>query len=142
MTPLPLLEPIAPASPEVEDFDHDWSNVLNALRMIALECRVAAQTDLFEACALLSNRQQVAQDAHARALLKCLREAISNKPVFYRPGSREVSFDEAWLMRALTAANAGDDDSFTFLLRSRVPKQHQRLVAFLIRGISEQFSQV
>lgn len=142
MTPLPLLEQIEAPQPRVTQFHHEWCHVLNGLRMIALDCRVAAQTDLFEACALLSNKQEVAQDAHARALLKCLRQAIRNKPVFFRPGSQEVSFDEAWLMRALMAAKSGDSDSFMFLLRSRVPKQNQRHVAFLIKGISERFYQV
>lgn len=142
MTPLPLLDTVEPAPLEVADFHHEWLSVLNSLRMIALDCRVAAQTDLFEACALLSTKKEVAQDAHARALLKCLRQTIRNKPVFFRPGTQEVSFDEAWLMRALVATKSGDTDSFLFLLRSRVPKQHQRHVAFLIKGISEQFYQI
>ncbi len=142
MMPLPLLKEIPTAPAAAPEVHHEWRSALNSLRMIALDCRVAAQTDLFEACALLSNKQETAQDAHARALLKCLRQAVSNKPIFYRPGTKEVSFDEAWLMRALVAVKSGDTDSFMFLLRSRVPKQHQRHVAFLIKGISEQFSQV
>jgi len=114
--------------------------VLNALRVTALGCRAAARTDLFEACALISNKEDTARDAFSRALLKCLRQAIHGRPVFFQPGTVEMSFDEAWLIRALIASRSGDGDSLAFLIRSRVPKMHQRQVAFLIKGISDQFS--
>lgn len=117
-----------------------WQGVLNRLRIIALECRAAAHADLFEACALLSHEQDIAHDAHA--LLKCLRQAITRQPTFFRPGTTAVSFDEAWLVQGLAAAKASDHDSFAFLIRSRVPKIHQRHIAFLIKGISDKFSQV
>ena len=119
-----------------------WHGVLNRLRIIALECRAAAHADLFEACALLSHKKGIAHDAHARALLKCLRQAIAQKPIFYQPGTTAVSFDEAWLVQGLAAAKAGDHDSFAFFIRSRVPKIHQRHIAFLIKGIYDKFPQV
>lgn len=118
----------------------EWQGLLNHLRVIALECRVAAREDLFQACAMLSHKGNVARDAHARALLKCLRQALERPVTFYRPGTQEVSFDEAWLMQALGSKRAGDDDSFSFLIRSRVPRLHQRQIAFLLSGISEQFA--
>ena len=118
----------------------EWRGVLNELRMIALDCRVAARTDLFEACAVLSNKKAVARDAFSQALMKSLPDAIRKKPVFYQPGTVAQSFDEAWLMRLLIAARTGDADSFAFLIRSRVPKMYQRNIAFLIHGISEQAS--
>ncbi len=131
---------VSPSSrPSVDHIPAEWRGCLNRLRMIALQCRSAAYTDLFNACALLSNKQDMARDAHARALLKCLRQAVSEHPVFYRPGVTQISFDEAWLMRAIMAIASGDQDSFSFLIRSRVPKLHQRNIAFLIKGISEQF---
>ena len=120
----------------------EWRAILNTLRLIALECRIAAQTDLFEACALLSNKKVIVRDAFAHALLKCLRQAIHKKPIFYRPGSAGASFDEAWLMRALVAAKESDSDSFAFLIRSRVPVMYQRHIIFLVKGMSEQFTQV
>lgn len=118
----------------------EWRGVLNALRVVALQCRVAARTDLFEACALISNRENTGHDAFAQALFKCLHEAVTSKPVFYQPGTVELSFDEAWLIRMLMASEQGDGDSLAFLIRSRVPKIHQRHIGFLIKGISEQFS--
>ncbi|MEJ6404815.1 hypothetical protein [Yoonia sp. 2307UL14-13] len=118
-----------------------WREPLNTLRLIALECRSAASADLFKACAMLSIKEDTARDAHARALLKCLRQAVYTRPVFFRPGVTDISFDEAWLMRAITAAQSGDADSLSFLIRSRVPKLYQRNIAFLIKGISEQLDQ-
>ena len=118
-----------------------WRGVLNTLRVTALECRAAARTDLFEACALISNKENTSRDAFSQALLKCLSQATKTKPVFFQPGTVEMSFDEAWLIRAVMASHQGDSDSLAFLIRSRVPKIHQRHIAFLIKGISEQFSQ-
>lgn len=137
-----IARPVAQTPPSIPAITTQWRDVLNSLRVVALECRVAAQMDLFKACALLSTQPDVARDAHARALIKCLRQVTSRTTTFYRPGTAEVSFDEAWLVQALSAIKRGDGDSFTFLVRSRVPREHQRLIGFLIRGISEQFSQV
>jgi hypothetical protein len=120
----------------------EWRGILNALRVTALDCRVAARMDLFHACALLSNKENTARDAYSQALLKCLSEAISTKPVFFQPGTVELSFDEAWLIRALIASRSGDGDSLAFLIRSRVPKMYQRQISFLIKGISDQFSRI
>ncbi|MDX8349446.1 hypothetical protein SLH49_15780, partial [Cognatiyoonia sp. IB215446] len=67
-------------------------------------------------------------------------DVVGNKPVFFRPGTVELSFDESWLMRAIMAAAEDDRDSLAFLIRSRIPKIHQRHISFLINGISQQFS--
>ena len=142
MASLLLRQDFEPAQPPAPALQDEWRGVLNALRVISLGCRVAVQTDLFKACALLSNKEDTARDAHARALLKCLRQAIQKNPVFYRPGTDQLSFDEAWLMQLLIATKAGDGDSIAFLIRSRVPAMYQRHIAFLIKGISEQFSQI
>ncbi|MEO0929158.1 MAG: hypothetical protein AAFY14_00710 [Pseudomonadota bacterium] len=133
-----LAEPVAAKRPAAF-LPGKWRGVLNALRVVALDCRVAARTDLFEACALISNKQNTAQDAFAQALFKCINDVVDSKPLFYRPGTLELSFDESWLIRAIMAAHQGDTDSLAFLVRSRVPKVHQRHVSFLIKGISEQF---
>lgn len=116
----------------------DWRTTLNALRVVALSCRVAARDDLFQACAMLSQTKAVARDAHARALVKCLREALGKAPIFYRPGEKHMSFDEAWLLRLIAATEANDGDSVTFLIASRIPPIHRRHIAFLARGIAAQ----
>lgn len=135
----PRFEPIEPPRP-VPVIPREWRGILNVLRVTALDCRVAARTDLFHACALLSNKEDTARDAFSQALFKCLSEAISTKPVFFQPGTEELSFDEAWLICALIASRSGDGDSRAFLIRSRVPKMYQRQISFLIKGISDQFT--
>ncbi|MDE0970540.1 MAG: hypothetical protein OSA51_14285 [Octadecabacter sp.] len=108
--------------------------------MTASQCRVAAQTDLFEACAVLSIKENASRDGFSQVLLKCLRGVISTKPIFYQPGTNTLSFDEAWLMQALIASRGGDIHSLAFLIRSRVPKMYQRNIVFLINGISDKFT--
>ncbi|MEJ6404968.1 hypothetical protein [Yoonia sp. 2307UL14-13] len=109
---------------------------LEELRVTALRCRAAPRQDLFKACALLSTDPDVAQEAYARALVKSLRLALDRKVTFYRPGTAQMSFDETWVMRAITCAQQGDTDSFAFLIRSRVPHIYQRQIAYLINGVA------
>lgn len=135
-----LLQNVRNEHPGTPDLPQAWLDVLNNVRMMALGCRAAAYTDLFKACALLSTKQNTARDAHAQALLRCLRQAVGRSSVFYRPGSVTLSFDEAWLMRAIMAAHSGDSDSFAFLIRSRVLAHHQRSTAFLITGMARQIT--
>ena len=110
---------------------------LNRLRLVTLSCRSSARTDLFEACAMLSIDPWVAQTAHAEALVKCLPQVIGRQLKFFRPGTEEVSFDEAWLIALTEAVVRDDDDSFLFLLRSRVPQHARRSVGFLIRAMAD-----
>jgi len=112
-------------------------NMLNHLRLVALDCRISARTDLFEACASLSASPSHLGYAHASTLMRCLSQALGKTPVLFRPGAYEVSFDEAWLVRLVLASAANDKDSVAFLLRSRVRQPAQRSLAFLIRAMSE-----
>lgn len=133
-----LATPAGPAG--IADLDVEARQILNRLRILALGCRSAARTDLFEACALLSADPSVAETAHAEAFLKCLPQAIGRKVKLLRPGVEEVTFDEAWIMRLVGSASSKDDDSFGFLLRSRVAPQARRNLAYLVRSLSERFS--
>jgi len=137
---LTALQPNFDDPPKVPALSDDWRGVLNAMRVTALSCRVAAREDLFRACALLTQSKTQAQDAFAQALFCCLNEALGRRAIFFRPGEAELSFDEAWLTRLLMASHGGDGDSVMFLIKSRVSRQHQRHIAFLIKGISEQFA--
>jgi len=144
MTPLRLLYPDTPAY-TARRTEHHWSaaerEVLNRLRQVAMSCRVAPRTDLFKACALLSAQKALARDAHARALTRCLQQATGVRPVFFIPGEDELSFDEAWILQGVRAVRRSDDDSFAFLITSRIPQKHRRSISFLLRGVAEQFSQ-
>jgi len=125
----------APLKPNLRPF-------LNHLRLVALECRSKARSDLFEACALLSISKDDARKAHAEALMRCLDQALGKRPVLFRPGVDEISFDEAWLIQLATALNAQDHDSASFLLNSRIARHNRRQIRFLVGQVSERFSQV
>lgn len=113
--------------------------IVNHLRLVALKCRSAARVDLDQACALLLADPSDAQMRHAETLMRGFRQAVEKRPVFFRPGTVELSFDEAWLSRLFEAVERADDDSFQFLIKSRVPRWTQRNLAYLIRSISEEF---
>ncbi len=135
------IQPMPQANPTPQsDLPDAWRGTLNALRFVALTCRAAPKTDLFEACALIATRKQTGAEAFATALLRCLPQAIGKRPVFYQPGTADLSFDEKWLMRAVIAANQADGDSLAFLIRSRVTPENQRNVSFLIKGISDNYA--
>ncbi|MDA7963672.1 hypothetical protein [Ruegeria sp.] len=134
-----LDEPCAPPSAQMAERS---VRIINHLRLVALQCRSAARVDLDQACALLLADPADAHMRHAETLMRGFRQAVSKRPVFYRPGTTELSFDEAWLGRLFEAAERQDDDSFRFLIQSRVPRWTQRNLAFLIRSISEQFHKI
>ncbi|MEM9643130.1 MAG: hypothetical protein AAGA19_16710 [Pseudomonadota bacterium] len=105
---------------------------LNQCRLMALDCRCAARTDLFDACALLVIDAQYARTRALEGLIRCLPQIFERGPVFYRPGVTEASFDESWLLQLLHAAADEDKSSFNFLLRSRVPRLARGQVAYLV----------
>ncbi len=132
----PLATPQVAPQP-VPQFPAAWYETLDALRVVARRCRVAPRTDLFRACALIANTKSATHENYTQALFRCIGDAIGRNPVFYRPGTTEVSFDEAWLIRAVMAATEGDEGSLRFLVGSRVPKVHRRHIRFLISGIAQ-----
>ncbi len=143
MHALPLQAPVNLASPEppvLEGLPLLHRDLLNHLRMTSLHCRTSRRTDLFEACAVLSSSETIAKNAYAETLMKCLSQAMGKAPELYRPGVKDISFDEAWLLRTTEMASRKDWQSFEFLLRSRVRSHALRNVASLFIGISKQFS--
>lgn len=128
-----------PPSPQL---GYQTLQIINHLRLVALQCRSAARVDLDQACAVLLANPAEEQMRHAETLIGGFRQAVPGRRVFFRPGTTELSFDEAWLGRLFEAVEQRDDDSFRFLIQSRVPRLTQRNLTFLIRSISEQFSKV
>ncbi|MEM1073736.1 MAG: hypothetical protein AAF665_09540 [Pseudomonadota bacterium] len=114
-------------------------SIINHLRLVALRCRSAARVDMDQACALLMANPADSQMRHAETLMRGFRQAVGRRPVFHRPGTSDLSFDEAWLGRLFEAVERSDDDSFRFLIKSRVPRWTQRNLAYLVRSISDQF---
>ena len=50
---------------------------------------------------------------------------------FYAPGSRDLSFDEAWLLRLFTTLRTGDAASYRFALQSRLSRERASELHFL-----------
>ncbi|MFQ6551702.1 hypothetical protein AAD018_005065 [Aestuariibius insulae] len=126
--------------PDAVPSDRSADAFLNHVRFVALGCRAKARTDLFEACALLSLDRHSSFRAHAEALILCLSDALGQRAILFRPGTREHSFDEAWLLRLAAALAQSDEDSAAFLLRSRLPREHHRHIRFLVTRISLPFA--
>jgi len=140
--PQPTSKPIPPQNDLGAAYDSGTRERLNTLRLCAMECRVAARTDLFEACALLRIDGEDAKRTFVTTFIKCFSEAVHGPVKWYRPGVIDVTFDEAWVLRCLASIEAGDHSSLEFLLRSRVAKSDRRYIGFLLGRISDQFSQV
>lgn len=134
ITPMPLVAR-RPAEAVTVDVAQDARPFLEVLRKAAAHARVKSHRDLFEACAVLSSDKAAAKAAFADALLRCLPQATGARLVFFAPGSHEVSFDEAWLLRLKGALQSGDEGSADFLLRSRVHRFARQSCIFLIRGV-------
>ena len=128
------------SAPPQEAFSPEAFAFLNHLRFVAMNCRVKPRTDLFEACALLKVERSDSRDAHADALMRCLKEAFGKPARLYAPGTQDLTFDEQWLMRLGLSYAANDRDSQSFLLGSRVSAENRRLVGFLVSRIAEHFS--
>ena len=97
---------------------------------------------MFGACAALSGNRQVAAQAASDVLMRCLAQALGRRPILYREGEPETSFDEAWLMTLARSLRQGDTSSATFLLHSRVPAHARRHLVFLLRMVVDKYAQV
>ena len=127
------------ASASVQELPQESFAYLNYLRFIAMECRAKRRTNLFEACALLHGDHNTSLKSHAEALMRCLNEALGKSAALRAPGSSETTFDEQWLLQMVIAGAQKDEASMAFLLRSRVHREHRRLVRFLFTQIGAHF---
>jgi hypothetical protein len=109
---------------------------LERLRALAVRCRAARRLDLLRACQMLSGDTGEAGTAFAAALIRTLSQGLGRPPVFFKPGSREVSFDERWLIALVAAVQKPDESSFEFLIRSRLARHTHRPTAFLARNLA------
>lgn len=113
-------------------------DILTDVRRAGLVCRTAARADVFRTCALLASDNRVTRTGFAKALVQCLTQVLAKKPVLFRPGVSELSFDERWLGSALCAARRGDAASFAFLMRRRVQAKDRRCIGFLIQALARE----
>lgn len=122
--------------PDAPVFSSDELETLDRLRQLARRIRSDRFLDLDKACRMLSLEPTEAAQGYAAALLRTLRQTLGRRPVLHRPGTADVSFDEAWLLRLILSAAGVDDDSLQFLIATRVPKARQRACAFLAHGLA------
>lgn len=118
----------------------EWS-MLNHIRLMALKCRSAARSDLFEACALLSMSRSTRSTGFADAFVRCWEQASNQRLRMHSPGVSELTFDELWIMSVARAHVHDDQSSFSFMIQSRVLPHARRNVAFLLARIVDTFSQ-
>ena len=111
---------------------------LARLRLVGAQCRVLARSGPAESCAILSVESENRADAVARVLLRLFSgEGGMPRLRLYQPGAPEVSFDESWLLAALSAAARDDIASLTFLLARRLPRHARRPVGRLFVALSQ-----
>ena len=113
------------------------STMLNKIRFYATTCRASARLDIYAACAVLDPNEQRAEEAQINTLLRVMGQALGQDPIFLRPGETATSFDENWLVAALCAKAVGDEDSFAFLMLSRVERSKRRIFGLLLSGLAE-----
>lgn len=113
----------------------EMRSFLNKLRFFATTCRASAYLDIHAACAMLDPNEARAEEAQVKTLLRVMGQALGQEAVFLRPGEEKTSFDERWLIAALSAKAAGDDDSFAFLICRRVEPSKRRTFGLLLSGI-------
>lgn len=111
--------------------------VLNRVRFHASTCRASAYLDIYQACSVIDPTAPDAEDVQIRVLLRVLGQALDKQPTFLRPGEQSLSFDESWLIAALLARLNKDDDSFAFLIQSRVALPKRRVFGLLLTRLAE-----
>ena len=116
--------------------------LLDHLRTVARINRCKGYIDLFGACAALSGNRDIALHAASEVLVRCLSQALGRRPVLYRVGEPETSFDEKWLIALARSLNTADESSFVFLLHSRVPKHARRNLVFLLHNVMDGFHSI
>ena len=116
--------------------------MLDHLRHVARASRCKGYVDLFGACAALSGNPRVAAEAASEVLMRCLSQALGRRPLLYRAGEAETTFDEKWLLALARSLRTDDIDSAAFLLNSRVPRHARRNLTFLIGSVVDNFSLV
>lgn len=117
-------------------FDREANGTLNLIRITALTCRCSARSEVFEACRLLEIESHVSVGAFAEVMVRCSSQLLGRRAVFFSPGIKDVTYDEAWLMRLVVSVRSRDRDSVEFLIRSRVPRHMQRTTRFLAHGLA------
>ena len=112
------------------------SGLIDFLRVTYQLCRAKPKIDFIRACDILKAREEAALSAYIETLVRGLPAALQRGITLHNPGCNELSFDEAWLLRTIQSYIAHDENSLTFLLKSRVKPATRPHLMFLIGKIS------
>jgi len=112
------------------------SGLIDFLRVTYQLCRAKPKIDFIRACDVLKAREEAALSAYVETLVRGLPTALQRGITFRAPGCDELSFDEAWLLRAIQSQISQDENSLAFLLKSRVKPAACPHLMFLIKKIS------
>ena len=112
------------------------SGLLDFLRVTNQLCRAKSKIDLIPACEMLKAREEAALSAYVETLVRGLPSLLGRVARFHQPGSEELSFDEAWLIRIIHSYVAQDNTSVAFLLNSRVKREARPQLTYLLEKIS------
>ena len=123
------------SAPPARAVPEPYRIILNQMRLHAAECRASSRLDLFEACDAISPETQKGEETLIRVVLRVMGQALDKRPLFLKPGTAELSFDEEWLMSLLMAHARGDADSFEFMIRRRVARLKRRSFGSLIASL-------
>lgn len=88
-------------SRDYADFSASALDVLNHIRVAALECRCSARTEIQKACNILSTDPVASHTVYARVLVQFLAQVLRRSVTFFSPGVSHISNDEAWLLRLI-----------------------------------------
>ena len=114
----------------------EYSGLIDFLRVTYQLCRIKPKIDFIRACDVLKTREEAALSAYVETLVRGLPTAMQRGITFRAPGCDELSFDEAWLLRAIQSQITQDENSLAFLLNSRVKPAASPHLIFLIKKIS------
>jgi hypothetical protein len=106
------------------------------LRECARAAQLSEQLELHRVCPLTEESAR----AYGRALLRALGAASTRRMVFHPRRTREIGFDERWLLRVLRALQSGDDASAAVLIAGRSGRSGRRILGWLARGLAERLS--
>ena len=118
------------------DIPGENSGLIDFLRVTHQLCRTKPKIDFIRACDVLKAREEAALSAYVETLIRGLPAALQRVIKFHNPGSSEMSFDEAWLMRTIQSHIVRDENSLAYLLTSRVRPEARPHLVFLIEKIS------
>ncbi|SCZ44822.1 hypothetical protein [Afifella marina] len=132
----PACEAFGPKASDARGLTQEEEIELDRLRWFVLKSLLSSQTDLERACFVLAAEPDASLERFAIAFFRAMSSKARRQLVFYRPGTRNFSTDEAWLLRLMGAWRSGDEMSVRALISWRVKPEGHRWLRFLSRGLA------